>query len=313
MTTPVSDLGWSSVYEPFDIKYLTEETGCSEEDAKEALTTNNHDIVNALVYISDQNFMDDDSDSWMDIDGDSYMSDSDAPTIEVQIASPSAVVARGVGEQPTCVICMDDFGEQRTSTLKCGHKFCSDCIFENIANAPTNKNMCPLCRQDFCSEISVKEVEQLKDELSALENTLDDNYSEISDLKDAALFFHDHMEDYEGQLMDFAYEQKLWKQEKKSLICALKRTHDKLSCEIIKNDNQSNFKKCNICNQYGHNCGTCVTTKEYYGPSAHVQYKIIHPEKYRPSQEILKDIHEGGYWYSQIESHFKGFNNYDQL
>ena len=52
-------------------------------------------------------------------------------------------------KENTCPICLESFTVRSYFTGKCGHKFCSYCICENM-----NKNMhtghkCPLCRDDF--------------------------------------------------------------------------------------------------------------------------------------------------------------------
>jgi hypothetical protein len=51
-----------------------------------------------------------------------------------------------------CTICLDTLDERTTKT-NCGHEFCSDCIFSNIAISKTNKNKCPNCREDICPPI----------------------------------------------------------------------------------------------------------------------------------------------------------------
>ena len=52
-----------------------------------------------------------------------------------------------------CAICLDPYkldGKDKITTMMCGHKFCSDCIFKDIARS-LHRNLlprCPLCRQD---------------------------------------------------------------------------------------------------------------------------------------------------------------------
>jgi len=41
-----------------------------------------------------------------------------------------------------CIICFEEFSNTMVSTLKCGHKFHYDCIYEWTMN----ENTCPLCR-----------------------------------------------------------------------------------------------------------------------------------------------------------------------
>lgn len=48
-----------------------------------------------------------------------------------------------------CPICMEDISDKSYFTGKCGHKFCSPCIVENMCvNKQTGKK-CPMCRQNF--------------------------------------------------------------------------------------------------------------------------------------------------------------------
>ena len=58
-------------------------------------------------------------------------------------------------EQLDCMICSDIFSNNiKTSTLKCGHKFCHDCIFDwykqsvNCYSTGSKIRECPYCRQD---------------------------------------------------------------------------------------------------------------------------------------------------------------------
>jgi hypothetical protein len=48
-----------------------------------------------------------------------------------------------------CPVCMEDITGKSYFTGKCGHKFCSPCIVENMCvNKQTGKK-CPMCRENF--------------------------------------------------------------------------------------------------------------------------------------------------------------------
>ena len=56
-----------------------------------------------------------------------------------------------------CVICCEELSAAYT-ILKCGHRFCSECIMNNIAlNTGTeegsSRNKCPMCRTECCQEV----------------------------------------------------------------------------------------------------------------------------------------------------------------
>lgn len=80
-----------------------------------------------------------------------------------------------------CVICTCEFTDA-TSVLKCGHKFCSECIIGNIAintgtQEGTSRNLCPLCREPLCQEVlpSAKytiRIEDLEGEVKKLRKKL---------------------------------------------------------------------------------------------------------------------------------------------
>ena len=48
-----------------------------------------------------------------------------------------------------CPICLESFTERSYFTGKCGHKFCSSCICENMSKNMHSGHKCPLCRDDF--------------------------------------------------------------------------------------------------------------------------------------------------------------------
>ena len=48
-----------------------------------------------------------------------------------------------------CAICLESFTKKSYFTGKCGHKFCSSCICENINKNTHTGHKCPLCRDDF--------------------------------------------------------------------------------------------------------------------------------------------------------------------
>ena len=237
-----------------------------------------------------------------------HVSDPILPELDLPILctplQPVATVAPTEEEDKICCICMDTMTVSRSSTLKCSHTFHTDCILENIAAADTNKNMCPLCRSEMCSAISCPETDELKDELDALENTLEDNKQELDDYKMAVLYFHDEAEYKKNLLLtkdwiddrDVMYEA--------SLRRALLRTQSKLSAEIVKNESVHRYKKCGVCRCYGHNRATCMRRDKNElldGFEPNYEYEFRTP---RPSGEIFLDIREG-YLYSLIQNHFE--------
>ena len=53
-----------------------------------------------------------------------------------------------------CPICLGDIKHNKNSViLKCGHKFCSDCIFKTYASDGDNACCCPLCRKKFAKPV----------------------------------------------------------------------------------------------------------------------------------------------------------------
>ena len=60
-----------------------------------------------------------------------------------------------------CPLCLDVISEA-SSILKCGHKFCSECILNSVAlntgtEEGTSRNLCPLCRVPMCEEVEPSE------------------------------------------------------------------------------------------------------------------------------------------------------------
>tara|TARA_B110000208_G_scaffold68624_1_gene88693 strand:+ start:362 stop:991 length:630 start_codon:yes stop_codon:yes gene_type:complete len=60
-----------------------------------------------------------------------------------------------------CPLCLDVISEA-SSILKCGHKFCSECILNSVAlntgtEEGTSRNRCPLCRVPMCEEVEPSE------------------------------------------------------------------------------------------------------------------------------------------------------------
>jgi len=116
------------------------------------------------------------------------------PIISTDVKYPDCIEEKTssvIEDQPTCCICMDTLDGSRNITLKCDHIFHTDCFLENMAQAPSNKHKCPLCREEICSEVSVKRVAELEDEIVALENTLDDKDTRLGYVTDAMIYFHD--------------------------------------------------------------------------------------------------------------------------
>jgi len=48
-----------------------------------------------------------------------------------------------------CPICLESIIKKSYFTGKCGHKFCSSCICENMSKNTHTGHKCPLCRDDF--------------------------------------------------------------------------------------------------------------------------------------------------------------------
>ena len=216
----------------------------------------------------------------------------------------------GIEDQTSCCICMADFDDtMRVSTMKCGHKFCTDCITENIAAAPSNK--CPLCRMDICSEISNPKADELAEELSALEYTLQDKTNTLICTRDAMLYFHDQNEIKQREIILLETDEECYKKELRAVWSALGRVQDKLSKEIAKNGNDSSYKTCGECGKKGHGRGMCSFATKY----GYVKHKFT-PDSlnyvdtfdiengYVSYNEILQSVLPGGELFGVIGKHF---------
>ena len=50
-------------------------------------------------------------------------------------------------EVTDCPVCFDELGNTNQMTLRCGHKFCGDCIMEHMQRVGGMK--CPICREQY--------------------------------------------------------------------------------------------------------------------------------------------------------------------
>jgi hypothetical protein len=99
-----------------------------------------------------------------------------------------------------CPLCLDVISEA-SSILKCGHKFCSECILNSVAlntgtEEGTSRRLCPLCRVPMCEEVEPSEknkirMDDLKYELEAeritserRKESLSILYDKITNIKD---------------------------------------------------------------------------------------------------------------------------------
>lgn len=315
----------NSEFNQRDIDSLVDELVCTEEMARMALSQNNHDPVYALMYLAAQ--MDDappDSlDSSMDVDGDSFMvasSDGELSPLNLEpilnrafeMGTPSSdttdgtTVATVVVDQETCCICMDGFDGTRNTTLKCGHRFHTDCVLENIATAGSNKNMCPLCRTEFCSDIVHPKVDELREYSSALENELGERARVEEHYRDAILYLHDEVERQHFDLMETKRDFKVNDKEILALRNALSRSQQNLSMEIVHQEGNTIgvYKKCSQCKCYGHNRRLCMSIPSTFK-------KVKRPYFYQYSSELLDSsqvmeaIMPDGVLYDAINDHFE--------
>ncbi len=214
-----------------------------------------------------------------------------------------------IEEQSTCCICMDSLNDTRNITLKCGHIFHTDCFLENIACASSNKHKCPLCREEICSEISVKRVVELEDEIVALENTLSFQDERLTYVSDSVVYLHDKLEESEGHILELKHSNKIVKKETNSLWKALKRSQDKLDKEITMNKNFDSYKKCKFCTKYGHNLQMCAERKggefdKKYELERSFPYVLKFAEAYIPYDNVVKSVLPGGNLYDTVAGHF---------
>lgn len=213
-------------------------------------------------------------------------------------------------EEETCCICMDTFDGTRNTTLKCGHKFHTDCIFGNISSASSNKNRCPLCRDEFCPEISVKEVDDLEEQLEAIENTLYDKNKDITNYRRAIYYLYDENEELYNTVTRLQRDKKTATHLSKKFLKTIHRLQLKLSKEIKENGSTKSYKKCRLCDEYGHNIVIChrqsdqsnvLFGKMYY---KYARSDLIFNPKKRPAKEIITAIFPGGELYDAIDDHF---------
>ena len=280
-------------------------------------------------------------DSSMDIDGDSYLLEflddvlaetepetnllgsiddvlveSELEIVQIittaqptKIAFPSnTVLDKKPEEEETCCICMDTFYGTRNTTLKCGHKFHTDCILGNISSATSNKHKCPLCRDEMCPEISVKEVDDLKEQMEVLEDALHDRHVRMNHYRNALYYFYDENDELFERCDKNLLKIKQMRKQNKNYFSNIKTLQDKLSAEIVKNKSDKNYKKCSFCNKYGHNSSTCSRSpirervlKTLTGLRIEHRYR----EQLRPSHEIIKAIMPDGELYEAINEHFE--------
>ena len=305
MTDSIDDI------DTIDINYLMGVLGCSEEKAIISLLDNNYDPVYALASYS----FDDGEDSSMDVDGPSYDEDEGLVISEVNISNvsnqetvvvetPDSIISE-ISEQTSCCICMADFDDNiRTSKMKCGHKFCTDCIMENIANAPTNKNKCPLCRFEICSEIVCPEVKELEEYAQVIESQVDDIQETTLHYKNALLYLYDENEERSLMLWKSRAVEEIRNKEIVALRSALKRSHQHLSAEIVRGHTTLiPYKKCSQCKCYGHNRRMCMSIASNFTLASNFD-TVIDERTLRDTKDIINSIMPDGNLYDTISNHF---------
>ena len=72
-----------------------------------------------------------------------------------------------------CAICLDDIKEPKI--LKCGDKFCSECIAEHLKT----KNNCPLCRMTFGTMVGNQPLGNMKSDVISTSLPGYENYKTI--------------------------------------------------------------------------------------------------------------------------------------
>lgn len=283
------------------------------------------------------------SDSDMDVDGDSYLGefleelpelgdfvpfphyDESEPTREAKKLTdttgkgPIKVGPITESELEKCCICMENFDGTRNTELKCGHRFHTDCILANIATASSNK--CPLCRDEMCGEISTIKVKALEEQLVALENTLYSEHMRYGHVHDAMIYFHDEADMCDEEVIRLKYNRKVLLKENTAVWRALERSQTKLSSAAELNP--SAYKKCGHCNQSGHNIQMCAkrqntiarrggyikkSEREYSrvrARRAQLDYYLTFPTNYTSDTDILVSVLPGGDLYDDINEHFE--------
>ena len=244
----------------------------------------------------------------------SFPDDEDTKEISIEEIGCSSIKQKKEDgeekEEETCCICMDTFNGTRNTTLKCGHKFHTDCIFGNISSASSNKNRCPLCRDEFCPEISVKEVDDLEEQLEAIENTLDDKNEDITHYRKAIYYLYDENEELYNTITRLQRDKKTVNHLSKKFLKTIHRLQLKLSKEIKENGTTKSYKKCRLCGEYGHNIVRChlqsdqssvLFGKMYY---KYARSELRFNPTNRPAKEIITAIFPGGELYDAIDDHF---------
>jgi len=316
-TNPISE------FDQQDIDSLVGELVCTEEMARMSLSHNNHDPVHALMYLTE--ILGDTPpgslDSSMDVDGDSFMvasSDGELGPLNLEpilnrafeMGTPSSdttdgtTVATVVVDQETCCICMDGFDGTRNTTLKCGHKFHTDCVFENIATAGSNKNMCPLCRTEFCSDIVYPKVDELREYSSVLENELEERVRVEEHCRNSILYLYDKVEQQNFDLMETKRDFKVNDREILALRNALCRSQQHLSMEIVRGNTTKTYKKCSQCKCYGHNRRMCMGIPSTFKKEDQ-SYYYHYSAGLLSSDAVMEAIMPDGVLYDAINEHFE--------
>ena len=241
-----------------------------------------------------------DSDSDMDIDGDSYLEELLEKLFVPRVPETPT--------EETCCICMENFDGTRNTTLKCGHQFHTDCILQNIATASSNK--CPLCRDEMCKEISATKVKELEKQLVALENTLDCKDKQYSYVKKTMMYFHEILELQDEDIDILELSKKTLLKENHSVWKALERSQVKLSTAAELNP--KSYKKCGYCKMFGHNIKMCAKRKYndegYHKNYAEKEKRVITSRAPRSSvEEIMNSILPGGDLYDSVDEWFEWF------
>ena len=85
----------------------------------------------------------------------------------------------------SCPVCLEPLGKA-SATLKCGHKFCTECLLNSIAkNTGTiegdTRNKCPMCRSEMCG--TIEPSEKMSCQLSGLIDAVYYYDNEVDNLK----------------------------------------------------------------------------------------------------------------------------------
>ena len=208
-----------------------------------------------------------------------------------------------VGVQDSCCICMDSFDGTRNTTLKCGHMFHTDCVLENVATARTNKNMCPLCRDEMCGEIVCPEVAELQEYASALEIDMEEHREDKKNYKNAILYLFDKAEQQNFDLMETKRDFQVNDKEILALRNALSRSQQKLSMEIVRGETTELYKKCSQCKCYGHNRRMCMRISSTFKKEEQ-SYYYHYAAELLGDDAVMEAIMPDGVLYDAINEHF---------